>query len=132
LNTFKAMLHSTYLCLKVPSTFDVITVFGSQKEARNIKCGFAPGHKSIHFLREDTNQSKQPPHKQEISIEFKKAIKAKGDFTRLALDPRVLDKTVCIVAEISQQEQAELLQFLDKNSDVFTWSTSNLIGSAEK
>jgi hypothetical protein len=26
------------------------------------------------------------------------------------------------------EEQAELLQFLDKNSDVFAWSTSDLIG----
>jgi hypothetical protein len=29
--------------------------------------------------------------------------------------------------EASQQEQAELLTFLDKNSDVFTWSTSDLV-----
>jgi hypothetical protein len=26
------------------------------------------------------------------------------------------------------QEQAELLQFLDKNNDVFAWSTSDLVG----
>jgi hypothetical protein len=36
--------------------------------------------------------------------------------------------TVCIRGEISPQEQAKLLQFLDKNSDVFAWSTSDLIG----
>jgi hypothetical protein len=35
---------------------------------------------------------------------------------------------VCIGVEISPQEQAELLQFLDKNSDVFAWSTFDLIG----
>jgi hypothetical protein len=29
LNTFEATLHSAYLCLKVPATFGVITVFGS-------------------------------------------------------------------------------------------------------
>jgi hypothetical protein len=29
LNTFQAALHSTYLCLKVPTTFGVITVFSS-------------------------------------------------------------------------------------------------------
>jgi hypothetical protein len=43
------------------------------------------------------------------------------------LDPRVLDKIVCIDAEASQHEQAELLAFLDKNSDVFAWSTSDLV-----
>jgi hypothetical protein len=35
---------------------------------------------------------------------------------------------MCIGADISPEEQAKLLQFLDKNSDVFAWSTSDLIG----
>jgi hypothetical protein len=54
LNTFKAALHSEYLCLKVLATFGIITIFGSQKEARNIDHGLAPGDKNVHFLREDT------------------------------------------------------------------------------
>jgi hypothetical protein len=128
LNTFEVVLHSAYLCLKVPATFSVITAFDSQKEARNIERGFALGHKNVHFLREETNQSGPPPPRQEIPAEFKKAIKVEGDFTRLPLDPRVSDRTVCIGAKISPHEQAELLQFLDKNSDIFAWSTSDLIG----
>jgi hypothetical protein len=56
LNTFKDALHSGYLCLKVPATFNVITVFGSKKEARSIERGFTLGHKNLHFLREDANQ----------------------------------------------------------------------------
>jgi hypothetical protein len=50
LNTFKAALHSSYLCLKVPVTFNVIFVFGSQQEARNIEKGIVPDHKNVHFL----------------------------------------------------------------------------------
>jgi hypothetical protein len=46
----------------------------------------------------------------------------------VALNPRAPDKIVCNGIEMSPQEQAELLQFLDKNSDVFTWSTSDLVG----
>jgi hypothetical protein len=63
LNTFKAALHSAYLCLKVPATFGVITVFDSQKEARNIEHGFTPRHKNVHFLREDIDQPEQPSPK---------------------------------------------------------------------
>jgi hypothetical protein len=63
LNIFEAALHSAYFCLKVPATFGVITVFGSQKEARNIECGFALGHKNMHFLREDADKPEQPPSK---------------------------------------------------------------------
>jgi hypothetical protein len=80
------------------------------------------------FLERRYKSTRATFTKQEISVEFKKAIKAEGDFTGLALDPIVPDRTVCIRAEISSQEQAELLQFLDKNSDVFAWSTSDLIG----
>jgi hypothetical protein len=54
LNTFEATLHSAYLCVKVPATFRVISIFGSQQEARNIEKGFAPGHKNVHFLREQS------------------------------------------------------------------------------
>jgi hypothetical protein len=128
LNTFEAALHSTYLCLKVPATFSVIIIFDSQKEARNIECGFALGHKNVHFLREDTNQQEQPSPKQEISVEFKKAIEAEGDFTRVVLDPRVPDRNMRIRGEMSPKEQVKLLQFMDKNIDVFVCSTSNLIG----
>jgi hypothetical protein len=46
----------------------------------------------------------------------------------VALNPRVPGKAVYIDTKMSPQEQAELLQFLDKNSDVFAWSTSNLVG----
>jgi hypothetical protein len=67
LNNFKAVLRSAYLCLKVPATFGVITVFDSQKEDRNIERGFTPGHKNVHLQRGDTNQLEQPLHKQEIS-----------------------------------------------------------------
>jgi hypothetical protein len=130
LNTFEAALHSRYIYLKVLATFSTITVFSSQKGARNIECGFAPGHKNVHFLREDTEQheQEQPLSMREISTEFKKAIEADGDFKRVALDPRVPDKSVCIGTKMSPQGQAELLQFLDKNIDVFTWSTSDLVG----
>jgi hypothetical protein len=63
-----------------------------------------------------------------MSAEFKKAIEAEGDFKRVALDPRVPDKAVCIGIEMSPQEQVELLKFFDKNDDVFAWSTSDLVG----
>jgi hypothetical protein len=128
LNTFEAALHSGYHCLKVLATLGIIIVFGSQKKA--IECGFAPGHKNAHFLRKDTEQheQEQPSSKKEISAEFKKAIEAKGDFKRVALDLRVPDKAIRIGTEVRPQEQAELLQFLDKNNDVFAWSTSDLVG----
>jgi hypothetical protein len=123
LNSFKAALHSTYLCLKVSATFGVITIFSSQQEARNIEKGFAPGHKNVHFLREQQGQ-----HETQPSIECRKFIEAEYELKKVPLDPRVPDKTVCIGTEANQQDQVELLSFLDKNNDVFAWSISDLVG----
>jgi hypothetical protein len=103
LNTFEAALQLAYLCLKIPSTFGVISVFDSEQEARNIKKGFAPGHKNVHFLREDPKQHTTftDQHKTKASAECKKAIKFKGELKKVPLDPRVLDRTVCISAKAS-------------------------------
>jgi hypothetical protein len=50
LNTFKAALHSLYLCLKIPATWGVISVHDSKKDATNIEQGFAPGHRNVNCL----------------------------------------------------------------------------------
>jgi hypothetical protein len=59
LNTFEAVLHSVYLCLKVPASLVLISIYSSQKGARNIEQGFDPGHKNVHFLREAEARGQQ-------------------------------------------------------------------------
>jgi hypothetical protein len=60
--------------------------------------------------------------------EYKNIIDAEGEFKKVTLDLRVLDKTVCIGVDASQEEQTKILSFLDKNSDVFALSTLDLLG----
>jgi hypothetical protein len=121
LNTFEAALHSGHLCLKVPTTFGIITVFDSQKQAGSIEHGFILDHKNVHFLREDARQHEQvqPPSMQEALAEFRKAIEAEGNFKQVPLDPMTLDRVVSIGTNMSLREQTELLQFLNKNNDFF-------------
>jgi hypothetical protein len=45
-----------------------------------------------------------------------------------SLDPRVSDRIVMISQDLSASEEVELLSFLDKNNNVFTWQTSDLTG----
>jgi hypothetical protein len=59
-------------------------------------------------------------------IECRKFIEAEGELKKVPLHPRVLVKIVCIGTEANQQDQEELLSFLDQNNDVFAWSTSDL------
>jgi hypothetical protein len=56
LNTFKAVLHSLYLCLKVPATLGVISVHGNQKDARNIEQDFAPCHRNVNCLQDEKEE----------------------------------------------------------------------------
>jgi hypothetical protein len=39
----------------------------------------------------------------------------------------VADKIVMISHDLSPSEEMKLLSFLDKNNDVFTWQTSDLM-----
>jgi hypothetical protein len=59
LKIFEATLHSGYLCLKIPATFRVISIFSSQKDVINIEQSFTPGHKNVHFLQEESEQHQQ-------------------------------------------------------------------------
>jgi hypothetical protein len=90
---------------------------------------FVPGPKNVDFLQEDPKQQTTftGQHKVEARRDATKAKEPKGEFKKVPLDPRVTDRTICISAEAGQQEQAKLLAFLDKNSDVFAWSTFNLV-----
>jgi hypothetical protein len=68
------------------------------------------------------------PLKAEALAEYKKAIEADGEFKKVPLDSRVPDKAMCISTKTGLEEQAELLAFLDKNSGIFAWSTSDHVG----
>jgi hypothetical protein len=67
-------------------------------------------------------------HETQPLAKCRKVIEVEGKFQKVPLDPRVPVKTVCIDTEANQQDQAELLSFLGKNSDMFAWSTSDVVG----
>jgi hypothetical protein len=58
LNTFEAMLHSLYLCLKVPAALGVILIHSNQKEARNIDQGFDLGHRNVNCLQDEKAENR--------------------------------------------------------------------------
>jgi hypothetical protein len=63
------------------ATFRLISVFNSQKDARNIEHGLAPGHKNIHFVRGESEQYQQQACSTDPKAlnESKKAIEVDGD-----------------------------------------------------
>jgi hypothetical protein len=129
LNTFEAILHLAYLYLKVTTTFKVILVFGSQKDARNIEQGFALCHKNAHFVREEHEQYQQQACSTDprALVESKQAIEADGETKKVPLDPKVPIKSVFLGTEMSLKKRWSCWPSLTK-IDVFAWLTSDLIG----
>jgi hypothetical protein len=119
LDTFEATLHSTCLYLKVPTLLGVI-----------LDQGFAHGHRNVNCLQEAEGRGHQDMStpKTKVSINSKAMIKPKCETKRVPMDRRVSDKTIMISQDLTSEEEIELPSFLDKNSDVFTWKTSDLIG----
>jgi hypothetical protein len=50
------------------------------------------------------------------------------DTKRVLLDAMVLDLTIIIGSDLSPDEEGRLIQFLQKNKDVFSWSAKDLAG----
>jgi hypothetical protein len=129
LNTFEAVLHSLYLCLKIPTSQGVISVHGNQKDARNIEQGFTPGHRNVNCLHDGKTEDSTSITGKQNNASFKsRPINLECEIKIVPLDPRVPDKMVTISQDLTPGEEKELLSFLDKNNDVFPWRTSNLIG----
>jgi hypothetical protein len=60
INKFEAANHGLYLCMKIPGLQGVITVYGNQQTAHNIKRDFVPGQRNIHCLTAQREGLKGP------------------------------------------------------------------------
>jgi hypothetical protein len=129
LNTSEVALHSLYLCLKVPATLGVISIHDSQKDARNIEQGFALDHRNVNCLQDEKVENCNSNAKSKNRDSFaSKPMELECKTKRIPLDPKVPNKIVMISQDLSASKEAELFLFLDKNSNVFAWQTSDLIG----
>jgi len=121
INKFEAVVHQLYLCMKMPAAKGIITVRGNLQLARDIERGVAPGQRNVHILEPD----RQPPPFKEP-----KRDKEKQNFQRVPLDRYLPGKEVTISATLAPEEEQILLNFLNKNQDVFAWSASDLAALA--
>jgi hypothetical protein len=126
LNKFEVVIHQAYLCVKILATQGVITIWGHQNDDRNLERGHTLGQRNVHTLDEaikGKEVEKQPKANRE-----KINMQPDCDTKRVLLDAMVLDQTVIIGSDLSPDEEGILVQFLQKNKDVFAWSTKDLMG----
>jgi hypothetical protein len=80
----------------------------------------------VHALDEavESNEVEKQPKADKEKINMQPDCETK----RVLLDAMVLDQTIVIGSDLSADEEANLVQFLQKNKDVFAWSAKDLIG----
>jgi hypothetical protein len=120
-----AVIRQQFLCMKIPAPKGVITVFGDQQEARNIEKGHTPGQTNMHQL--NYTEAKKEPYIEAKQDKEKIEIAVDGETKKVYLDD-MPDRAVTIGAHLSPEEEKELVQFLNKNKDVFAWSVKDLQG----
>jgi hypothetical protein len=125
MNKFDAVIRQKFLCMKIPAPKGVIIVFGYQQEARNIEKGHTPGQVNVYQLK-TTEERKQ--HYKEAKRDKEKIEIASGGETKIVYLDDMPDRAVTIGAHLNAEEEKELIQFLNKNKDVFAWSAKDLQG----
>jgi hypothetical protein len=107
LNKFEAVIHQAYLCVKIPVTQGVITIWGHQNDGRYLERGRTPGQINAHTLDEAVKSNeleKQPKADRE-----KVNMQPDCDSKRVLLDAMVLDQTVVIGSNLSLDKEGKLV-----------------------
>jgi hypothetical protein len=125
MNKFGAVIRQKFLCMKMPAPKGVITVFGNQQEARNIEKGHTPGQTNVYQLK--TTNEKKKTYEEARRDKEKIEITADGGTKKVYLED-MPDRAVTIGSHHSAEKDKELVQFLNKNKDVFAWSAKDLQG----
>jgi hypothetical protein len=119
LNTFEAILHPAYLCMKIPSEQWPIVVYGSQEVARRAE-GSWTDSKAIHNI-DEAKAYQQYKHKRENV--------ASADQPKpMLLCEDIADQKVLLGFQLSSEQEKSLLKFLFNNKDVFAWTSNDLYG----
>jgi hypothetical protein len=79
----------------------------------------------VHHL--NSTQEKKDPYVEAKRDKVKVEIATDGETKKVYLDD-MPDRAVVIGAYLSSEEEKELVEFLNKNKDVFAWSAKDLQG----
>jgi hypothetical protein len=110
LNAFEAILHSTYLCMKIPSEQGPIAIHGSQEAARRAE-GSWTDSKAIHNI-DESEAYQQYKHKREKT--------ASADQPKpMLLCEDIVEQKVLLGSQLSDEQEKTLLRFLFNNKDIF-------------
>ena len=113
LSRFEIVIKQSYLCMKMPSPFGIITIHGDQAASRRIEGKPIPGYSLVNEV------SKKPPS-EELDSENKVEPRAKAaeDSQKAPLSKLVPKKCMHVGSDLVEHEKDRLLSFLHENQDV--------------
>jgi hypothetical protein len=122
--------------MKIPTAAGVISVYGSQEEARRAERNTSVHNRQVHVIDEDegsktvtkVEQKAEAQMRQSMKATEAERMKAVDDTRTVPLCADVPSRTVMIGTKVSSEEEDKLLQFLRHNQDVFAWSNLDLMG----
>ena len=101
--------------MKMPALHGTITIHDSQKEARNIERAIYKSQHNINSAKTAKSNLPKPPDLPKGKIDLKDQEETKS----VPLQDAVLDRKVTIGGNLSKEE-AELIETLAQNTDIFT------------
>ena len=106
---FAAVIHQPYLCMKIPSTGGVVTIYGNQEEARRCEDNAYSANKTVHAIEaseEDTKtfvaEDMRRDHKNE-------GVSPAEHTKKVPLCEDVPDRLVIIGKELEEHEEVRLI-----------------------
>ena len=127
---FDAVIRQSYLCMKMPSAFGVITVHGNHEAARRIEAKPIPGYSMVNKVSKkpenQVEEDEQDPGERSKTTEPR--MEPAEESCRVPLSENHPEKTVHIGTSLSLAEKEELIKFLNDSKEVFTWSANDLQG----
>jgi hypothetical protein len=109
LNAFEAILHPTYLCMKIPSDQGPIAIHGNWTDSKAIhNIDGAEACEQYKYRREKAASADQPKP--------------------MLLCEDIAEQKVLLGSQLSEEQEKTLIRFLFNNKDVFAWSANDLCG----
>ncbi|XP_066323917.1 uncharacterized protein [Miscanthus floridulus] len=121
LNKFEIVIKQSYLCMKMPSPFGIITVHRDQAASRQIE-----GNPILGYILINEVAKKPPTEETNNEKAIEPRAEATEDTQKAPLSKLVPEKCMHIGSDLIKEENDNLLVFLRGNQDIFAWSAKDL------
>jgi hypothetical protein len=119
LNAFEAILHPSYLCMKIPSEQGPIDIHGSQEATRKAEGNWTDSKAMNNIDGAEACEQYKYKREKAASMDQPKPMLICED---------IIEQRVLLGSQLSEEQENTLLRFLFNNKDVFAWSANDLCG----